>query len=289
MFTSPISFWMFSGSRALCRVQKLPGWRFLCGSLPQWGEGRPPDCVEVQQCYRTLSAMQHQLLAVVSGHHAHTHTHTQPARMTYDPARSFSAALWWTREAVLLTQGQGELPSCYSRFGWALLNLFFFWSLSSLGTTIAAAVGGVVLFFILLGLLFFYLRRQKKLKRKETLRRILQEHEVGGDRVLLHLMLTPCRCLTVASCSHSNSWWNLWPPAVRRPIRLRCASWKRQSWRSWKCWVLGRSALFTRWGSLFLNGSIVTFMDIVSKELFSPLVSGGVGSWWGKCENTSSH
>ncbi|CAB1312111.1 unnamed protein product [Coregonus sp. 'balchen'] len=46
------------------------------------------------------------------------------------------------------------------------------------GTSIAAAVGGAVLFLILLGLLVFYLRRQKQLKRKETLRRILQEHEV---------------------------------------------------------------------------------------------------------------
>ncbi|XP_067431712.1 receptor tyrosine-protein kinase erbB-2 isoform X1 [Thunnus thynnus] len=46
------------------------------------------------------------------------------------------------------------------------------------GTTIAAAVGGVVLFFILLALLVFYLRRQRKLKRKETMRRILQEHEL---------------------------------------------------------------------------------------------------------------
>lgn len=46
-------------------------------------------------------------------------------------------------------------------------------------TTIAAAIGGVVLFFILLALLVFYLRRQKKLRKKETLRRILQEHEVG--------------------------------------------------------------------------------------------------------------
>ncbi|XP_008281822.1 receptor tyrosine-protein kinase erbB-2 [Stegastes partitus] len=46
------------------------------------------------------------------------------------------------------------------------------------GTTIVAAVGGVVLFFILLALLVFYLRRQNKLKRKETLRRILQEHEL---------------------------------------------------------------------------------------------------------------
>uniref|UniRef100_A0A7N6BBS9 Receptor protein-tyrosine kinase n=1 Tax=Anabas testudineus TaxID=64144 RepID=A0A7N6BBS9_ANATE len=46
------------------------------------------------------------------------------------------------------------------------------------GTTIAAAVGGVVLFFILLALLVFYLRRQKKMKRKETMRRILQEHEL---------------------------------------------------------------------------------------------------------------
>uniref|UniRef100_A0A3B4Y5X3 Receptor tyrosine-protein kinase erbB-2 n=1 Tax=Seriola lalandi dorsalis TaxID=1841481 RepID=A0A3B4Y5X3_SERLL len=46
------------------------------------------------------------------------------------------------------------------------------------GTTIAAAVGGVVLFFILLALLVFYLKRQKKLRRKETMRRILQEHEL---------------------------------------------------------------------------------------------------------------
>uniref|UniRef100_A0A6Q2X9S2 Receptor protein-tyrosine kinase n=1 Tax=Esox lucius TaxID=8010 RepID=A0A6Q2X9S2_ESOLU len=46
------------------------------------------------------------------------------------------------------------------------------------GTSIAAAVGGVVLFLILLGLLVFYLQRQKRLKRKETMRRILQEHEL---------------------------------------------------------------------------------------------------------------
>ncbi|KAM3860117.1 receptor tyrosine-protein kinase erbB-2 [Diretmus argenteus] len=46
------------------------------------------------------------------------------------------------------------------------------------GTSIAAAVGGVVLFFILLALLIFYLRRHKKLKRKETMRRLLQEHEL---------------------------------------------------------------------------------------------------------------
>ncbi|KAL0984479.1 hypothetical protein UPYG_G00142050 [Umbra pygmaea] len=46
------------------------------------------------------------------------------------------------------------------------------------GTSIAAAVGGVVLFLILLGLLVFYLRRQKQLKRKETMRRLLQEHEL---------------------------------------------------------------------------------------------------------------
>uniref|UniRef100_A0A8C2ZDY0 Receptor protein-tyrosine kinase n=1 Tax=Cyclopterus lumpus TaxID=8103 RepID=A0A8C2ZDY0_CYCLU len=39
-------------------------------------------------------------------------------------------------------------------------------------------LGGVVLFFILLALLVFYLRRQKNLKRKETMRRILQEHEL---------------------------------------------------------------------------------------------------------------
>ncbi|XP_076857099.1 receptor tyrosine-protein kinase erbB-2 [Brachyhypopomus gauderio] len=46
------------------------------------------------------------------------------------------------------------------------------------GTTIAAVIGGVVLFLILLALLVFYIRRQKVLKRKETMRRILQEHEL---------------------------------------------------------------------------------------------------------------
>uniref|UniRef100_A0A1A7WIK4 Receptor protein-tyrosine kinase n=1 Tax=Iconisemion striatum TaxID=60296 RepID=A0A1A7WIK4_9TELE len=46
------------------------------------------------------------------------------------------------------------------------------------GTTIAAAVGGVVLFFILLALLVFYLKRQTKLRRKETVRRYLQEQEL---------------------------------------------------------------------------------------------------------------
>ncbi|CAL8284431.1 unnamed protein product [Merluccius merluccius] len=46
------------------------------------------------------------------------------------------------------------------------------------GTSIAAAVGGVVLFLILLALLIFYLRRKQKLRRKATMRRILQEHEL---------------------------------------------------------------------------------------------------------------
>uniref|UniRef100_A0A671PZX2 Receptor protein-tyrosine kinase n=1 Tax=Sinocyclocheilus anshuiensis TaxID=1608454 RepID=A0A671PZX2_9TELE len=46
------------------------------------------------------------------------------------------------------------------------------------GTTVAITVGGVFLFLILLALLVFYLRRQKHHKRKETMRRILQEHEL---------------------------------------------------------------------------------------------------------------
>ncbi|KPP57549.1 hypothetical protein Z043_124713, partial [Scleropages formosus] len=50
------------------------------------------------------------------------------------------------------------------------------------GTTIAAVVGGVILFLILVAILVFYLRRQKHMKRKETLRRILQEHEVCEGR-----------------------------------------------------------------------------------------------------------
>uniref|UniRef100_A0A8K9Y101 Receptor protein-tyrosine kinase n=1 Tax=Oncorhynchus mykiss TaxID=8022 RepID=A0A8K9Y101_ONCMY len=59
-----------------------------------------------------------------------------------------------------------------------LMNVNVALCLSRPGTSIAAAVGGAVLFLILLGLLVFYLRRQKQLKRKETLRRILQEHEL---------------------------------------------------------------------------------------------------------------
>lgn len=97
-------------------------------------------------------------------------------------------------EAAPLIPGQGERTkqlisvsfsgSCYKlnfeRFLWmgAALN---FLCLCRPGTSIAAAVGGVVLFIILLALLVFYLRRQKKLKRKETMRRILQEHEVRDD------------------------------------------------------------------------------------------------------------
>ncbi|MBN3309815.1 ERBB2 kinase, partial [Amia calva] len=46
------------------------------------------------------------------------------------------------------------------------------------GTSIAAAVGGVLLFLILLALLVTYLRRRQHLRRKETMRRILQEHEL---------------------------------------------------------------------------------------------------------------
>uniref|UniRef100_A0A6Q2XV13 Receptor protein-tyrosine kinase n=1 Tax=Esox lucius TaxID=8010 RepID=A0A6Q2XV13_ESOLU len=59
-----------------------------------------------------------------------------------------------------------------------LKNLHIALCFSRPGTSIAAAVGGVVLFLILLGLLVFYLQRQKRLKRKETMRRILQEHEL---------------------------------------------------------------------------------------------------------------
>ncbi|MFT7798024.1 receptor tyrosine-protein kinase erbB-2-like [Arapaima gigas] len=46
------------------------------------------------------------------------------------------------------------------------------------GTSIAAAVGGMLLLLILAALVVFYLRRQRHLKRKEAMRRILQEHEL---------------------------------------------------------------------------------------------------------------
>lgn len=55
---------------------------------------------------------------------------------------------------------------------------FLLYLLCRPGTTIAITLGGVFLFLILLALLVFYLRRQKQQKRKETMRRILQEHEV---------------------------------------------------------------------------------------------------------------
>lgn len=80
-------------------------------------------------------------------------------------------------------------------------------------TTIAAAVGGVVLFFILLALLVFYLKRQKKLKRKETMRRILQEHEVGmgltGSLFVLFVrwMNLPCAFSVFTAGRASNAQW----------------------------------------------------------------------------------
>lgn len=78
-----------------------------------------------------------------------------------------------------------------------MLNSF---SLFRPGTTIAAAVGGVVLFFILLALLVFYLRRQKKLKRKETMRRILQEHEVCTKHEEKHRQVTDTVVLSFRFC-----------------------------------------------------------------------------------------
>ncbi|XP_023687473.2 receptor tyrosine-protein kinase erbB-2 [Paramormyrops kingsleyae] len=46
------------------------------------------------------------------------------------------------------------------------------------GTFIAPVIGGVLLLIILVMLMVFYLRRQRHLKRKETMRRILQENEL---------------------------------------------------------------------------------------------------------------
>lgn len=44
---------------------------------------------------------------------------------------------------------------------------------------VAVAIGVVVL-FVLVGVVIFYLRRQKMLKRKETIKRYLQEQEVSA-------------------------------------------------------------------------------------------------------------
>lgn len=54
-----------------------------------------------------------------------------------------------------------------------------------------AAVTGVVLVLILVALLVFCVRRQRNLKRKETMRRILQEHEVGTR---VHSCTAVCLC-----------------------------------------------------------------------------------------------
>lgn len=120
--------------------------------------------------------------------HAHAHAHATNENDLWPRTSLFSCTAMDERGCPVDT-----------RTGWATFSYDLslaeqdsgsvepFSPLSSLGTTIAAAVGGVVLFFILLGLLFFYLRRQKKLKRKETMRRILQEHEVGAGQVLVQV------------------------------------------------------------------------------------------------------
>lgn len=87
-------------------------------------------------------------------------------------------------EGALLIPEQGELLSHIFQFVFAStleMNKFEIFFSFRPATTIAAAIGGVLLVIILLALLVFYLRRQRKLKRKETLRRILQEHEVGAQ------------------------------------------------------------------------------------------------------------
>ncbi len=200
-----ISLCASSGCRTLCRVSKLPGQRVLCGSLSQRGEGGSANRVEVQQRYRTLSVLQHQLHAVVSGHTTLTRTHTAHThtneRFHTRVLLCFSCTVMDERGCPIDTR-TGWAASTVQTLKWCLSLVFshcFFWgiwavlnsfSLFRPGTTIAAAVGGVVLFFILLALLVFYLRRQKKLKRKETMRRILQEHEVCHWRCFVDR----CRC-----------------------------------------------------------------------------------------------
>lgn len=106
-----MSLFVSSGCRTLCRVSKLPGRRVLCGSLSQRCEGGPANCVEVQQRYRTLSALQHQLYTVVSGHTSHTQAHSLPTQWEefHTERFSVSAALWWMRGAVPSIPGQGEI------------------------------------------------------------------------------------------------------------------------------------------------------------------------------------
>lgn len=68
------------GCRTLYRVSKLPGRWVLRGSMSQWRQGGSANCVEVQQCNKTLSALQHQLHTIVSRCRSQTHkykgTHT---------------------------------------------------------------------------------------------------------------------------------------------------------------------------------------------------------------------
>lgn len=94
-------------------MSKLPGRWVLRGSLSQWCQGGSANCVEVQQCYKTLSALQHQLHSVVSRCRSQTqkyncilHTHGEN---NFTTCFSISVALWWMREAAPLISGRGEL------------------------------------------------------------------------------------------------------------------------------------------------------------------------------------
>lgn len=147
------------------------GWRRTsrrCGST-----ATPPDTV----CRATPTALCREWTLA----HAAKHAKNLGVALTPD-VHPLAGARWWMSEAAHWTPGQGELPHPICSHFWMWLHFFFNKLLSFIFrpvTTIAAAIGGVVLFFILLALLVFYLRRQKKLRKKETLRRILQEHEVG--------------------------------------------------------------------------------------------------------------
>lgn len=153
-------------------------WRRIsrqCGST-----ATPRDTV----CHATPTARCREWIS-----HTHAHNHTVQCTHIVD---AFTRSVYLFQ---LYCDGWARVPRWYQNrvsyfltyFNlyllqhWKWTNLRFFLSPFRPVTTIAAAIGGVVLVLILLALLVFYLRRQKKLKRKETLRRILQEHEVGAQ------------------------------------------------------------------------------------------------------------
>lgn len=120
------------------------------------------------------------------------------------------------------------------------------WSFSPTGLSmIAAGVVGGLLTVLVAGLSVFVFLRRRHIKRKRTMRRLLQEREVTGRNApYVFRKIFP---IVTVFFSPPCSLLNPSPRVDRLQTRLCCGSWRNPSSRKLKCWVQERLVPFTRY------------------------------------------